>query len=153
MPQLKISSSSVSSGHASGPEGSILKIFPADKEMALKITRATRGFQAFQMLGGFLIVIGGIIMMVGYQGVIMHMVWFKIKMVVLLMIILNAIILGRPATKKLLFILRDPRTEPIASQSSPSAELFSIRRKIVLFYVLQLVFFLFIFILSSFKFN
>ena len=73
--------------------------------------------------GAILLLIGGIIMMIGYRGVIVHLLWFKIKLVIIVLIILNQLFQLMPAAQRL--------------QKAARA--------------LQLVFFIVIFFLSSYR--
>jgi len=121
---------------------------PGEKSNALIVLKATSRFQVLQMVGGALIVIGGMIMMIAYQGAIMHALWFKIKMVVLLAIIVNAFIIGRPAMNALKRLLAET-----SSNQAALGEIGKIKRKLNYFHTTQLTFFFVIFILTSFRFN
>lgn len=120
---------------------------PYDKDQALPIARATSRFRIAQAVGGGLIVAGGIAMMMAVHGVFMHQTWFKVKLVILGLLILNMIVVERPAAKRLKQFLFSGNVQPDA------ATLVSTRRRLILFNVLQLTLFLTIFIISSYKFN
>jgi hypothetical protein len=104
--------------------------------------------KALQMIGGLLTITGGIIMMVAFHGTIMHMLWFKIKMSVLVLIILNAIVTGRIA-KKIKFSLAPDQLDTQVGHYTTR----DMKWKLTLSYSFQLAFFLIIFVLSAFKFN
>jgi len=118
-------------------------IIPHGKEKAYPLFRVSKRINLLQGLGGLLIIAGGVTMMIALHGVVMYQSWFKIKSVLLGLIILNALFLLMPAGKKLRRLLTG--TSLYESDLSP------IRNRLLLFYVLQLSFFLLIFILSAFQ--
>lgn len=124
------------------------RFLPEEKSNALVIIKATARFQFLQMIGGVLIVLGGIMMMIAYRGTIMHTLWFRIKMVVLLAIILNAFVLGRPAMAALKSFLAETLSNHAAHDNMER-----IKRKLNYFHATQLAFFFIIFVLTAFRFN
>lgn len=123
--------------------GQLWKCLPDDKDQALTIVRATSRFRMAQAVGGGVIVLGGVIMMIAVHGAFMHQVWFKIKMGVLGLLIVNMIIVERPAARKLKKMLCGEDVSAMVAT----------RRRLTLFYLLQLGMFLFIFVVSAYKFN
>jgi|SRR6185312_2554828 len=123
------------------------KYLPYNKDQALPIVRATSRFRIAQAFGGVLIVVGGITMMMAVHGAFMHQTWFKVKLGILGLLILNMIVLERPAAKRLKQFLRSENAQP-----NP-VTLVATRRRLTLFNALQLGLFLVIFIISSYKFN
>lgn len=131
----------------------VWKFLPAEKNKAMVVENTISSFQLWQMLGGVLIVTGGVFMMIVYQHTIMQTLWFKIKMIVLLAIILNFVIIGRPALTKLKIILNDSNAETGSDSLFEPSKVFSIRRRVLFFHALQIAFFILIFILAAFRFN
>jgi len=125
------------------------KLFTNEKDKAAVLFNIISRFQVAQMIGGALIITGGITMMIAFHGVLMHATWFKIKMVMLLLIILNAALIFRPAVLELKQLLAAVHTEESGTQFKVSA----VKGKITVFYALQFIFFIVIFILSTFQFN
>lgn len=123
------------------------KYLPHNKDQALPIARATSRFRIAQAFGGVLIVVGGITMMMAVHGVFMHQTWFKVKLVMLGLLILNTIIVERPAARRLRRFLFSENVPP------DSTALLSTQRRLGLFNMFQLILFLGIFIISSYKFN
>jgi hypothetical protein len=123
------------------------KCLPYDRERALTIVRATARYRVAGFLGGLVIVVGGILMMTAVHGVFMHQVWFKVKMGILLLLIVNMLVLERPAGKRLRRMLYSDQ-EPVDYPALSAA-----RRGLFLFYLLQLGLFVLIFVFSVYKFN
>jgi len=92
-------------------------------------------------------------MMTALHGVVMYQSWFKIKLILLGLIILNALFVLMPAAKKLRRLLAGvlPQIDVPSNSTVLSGDLKPIRSRLLLFYVLQLSFFLLIFILSAFQ--
>jgi len=125
------------------------KLFTSEKDKAAVLFNIISRFQVAQMIGGALVITGGIIMMIAFHGVLMHAAWFKIKMTMLLLIILNAAFVARPAVLQLKQLLVPVQTGEAEAQFN----MLAVKRKITVFYALQFIFFLAIFILSAFQFN
>jgi len=123
------------------------KCLPYDRERALTIVRATARFRLVQAVGGGVILLGGILMMTAVHGAFMHQVWFRVKMGILLLLIVNMIVLERPAGKRLRRMLYNGQ-EPVDHPALSAA-----RKGLLLFYVIQLGLFLLIFVFSAYKFN
>ncbi len=92
--------------------------------------------------GTLLILLSGVGMMIATHGVFDTFLWFRIKMGMVLLVILNAIIFGRRQQTKLNKLLQ---------QEAPS--LAGIRKNLNIFHITQLVLFAIIYLLSTFKFN
>lgn len=137
-------------------------VIPFGKEKARPLFKAGKRINLLQGLGGLFIIAGGVTMMAALHGVVMYQSWFKMKLVLLGLIVLNALFVLMPAGKKLRRLLNralpehvvtpDSRVEP-AGQSPAvlSGDLAAIKSRMLIFYVLQLSFFLLIFILSAFQ--
>ena len=123
------------------------KCLPGDRDRALTIARATAPLRLAGVAGGIVIVLGGILMMTAVHGAFMHQVWFKIKMGILGLLIVNMIVVERPAGKKLRRLLHGD-AGPVDHLVMAAA-----KRRLLLFYLLQLGLFLVIFVISAYKFN
>jgi hypothetical protein len=120
-----------------------------EKERSFVILKGTASYPMLQLIGALIIVTGGIVMMLGYHGIIMRMLWFKMKLVLLALIVVSQLFLGRPAGKNLKKILLTSQNNNTVKQS----EIIDVNRKLRFFNSVQLALFLLIFILSSFRFG
>jgi hypothetical protein len=137
-------------------QGQLWKLILSDKERARLFVRSASGLNRVQMAGGALIITGGVLMMTALHGVVMSAFWFRIKLVLLGLIVLNAVVTLRPAGKKLRLLL----TTTVPSSDNERAARYAaseemavswVRRRMRLFYLLQFLFFLLILILSVFQ--
>ncbi|CAL1517463.1 hypothetical protein [Chitinophaga sp. MM2321] len=123
------------------------KVFASDKTKSPAMEDMLSGLQKIIGIGMLLILISGILMMVYMHQVWGEQTWFRVKMGILLLIIINGIIRRRMGTgwKKLL----------AGTPSDPGfdTKLSRMKSNITTVQVLQLLFFLVIFTLSVFKFN
>ncbi len=119
-----------------------------EKSKALLLIKTATRLRLLQIIGGIFILTGGIMMVSASHGFVTQQTWFKIKMIVLLLIVLNPFLIARPAAIKLLKTL-DHQKET----ASEAVAINGIKRKLNWFHILQLLFFLVIFILSAFRFN
>jgi uncharacterized membrane protein len=116
-----------------------------DKNNATPLIATAELFSRLQMLGGLLILVGGIMMMVAFQGLIAGQLWFKVKLFLLALLILNMSFIFRPGGKFLRRFLNAADPE--------KANLVKARQLLNLFFIAQSLIFLGIFILSVFRFN
>ncbi|HEY0678590.1 MAG TPA: hypothetical protein VGD17_09900 [Chitinophagaceae bacterium] len=118
-----------------------------DNSRALLLVKSVRRLRLLQIIGSILILAGGMMMLAVYKHQITQQTWFKIKMVILILIILNPFILARPAAKKLAKALNE-------NEELPGATIINgLRRKLNLYHIFQLLLFLIIFILSAYRIN
>ena len=75
------------------------KLLISEKEKAFMALRATDRYPALQATGAIVVLLGGVIMMIGYRGVIMQLLWFKIKLVVIALSNLNGAAPGQMSPK------------------------------------------------------
>ena len=116
------------------------KLLFTEKEKAFLMLKATDRYPVLQAAGAILILLGGVIMMIGYHGVIMQLLWFKIKLVVIALILLNQLLFGVSLTRKL-------------RRESDSTTIDATMKKLTIFNGAQIALFLLIFLLSSFRFS
>ena len=72
-------------------------VLAEDKNNASPLIATAELFSRLQILGGLLIIAGGVMMMIAFHGLIAGQLWFKIKLSLLLLLILNMPLIFRPA--------------------------------------------------------
>jgi len=124
------------------------KIFPNDidkHELTASIIYKVQKIVGFGMLA---ILISGVMMMYYLHEVWGAQIWFRIKIGIVLLVIINGLVIRRRLGLKLKQILTD-----IATGKNSETKNAAIKRNFMIFHLLQLLFFVIIFILSVFKFN
>jgi len=96
-------------------------------------------------IGGMLTILTGISMVALLHGIVEAHLWFRVKMILVLLIILNALLFARPQNRRLKRLL--------STTNEVNNELTSIKPRMDLYYTLQLVMLFSIFVLSVFKFD
>jgi hypothetical protein len=124
------------------------KVLPGDKAKGFTIEDLLYRLQRFMGIGMGVIIISGVIMMVYLHQVWGQQIWFRIKMGVLLLIIINGLGIRRSMGSKLKKLLSDE-----TSGESFYGKFSGLKRNITLVHSFQILFFLVIFALSIFKFN
>ena len=124
------------------------KQYEQDASKAIGVMVANAKVPRITMIGLLLLILSGMSMMIITQGAFGAQLWFKVKMIVLLIIIINAVILGR----KIRVVLKRLITEDTNNKET-KPELTSAKWKIRIFYLIQLSLIVTIFVLSVFKFN
>jgi len=109
------------------------------------LMKAAKAFSKWQALGGLFILLGGICMMIALQGLVMEQLWFKIKLVSLVLLVFNVPVTFRPGIARLHLFLS-------AGQANPS-DMIKAGKLLNIFYFVQFLLILNIFILSVFRFN
>jgi hypothetical protein len=104
-----------------------------------------------------LLILTGTGMVIELKSAITQALWFRIKMPLVLLVVLNGIVLARPATLRLKKLLLDLPANGERKQTSGSStpitdSIGHLRNRRRAFYILQLVLFVAIFVLSIFKF-
>ena len=116
---------------------------------------AVKGRAVFQALSKFpilfrigiiLIILSGVAMMAITRGVFGEQLWFRIKFALVIVVILNALIIGTRQSLRLRGILN-------ADISGNSVKIASVKSNLKLFHYAQLTFLFIILFLSVFKFN
>jgi hypothetical protein len=95
-------------------------------------------------IGGMLTILSGIAMVVTMHGAFVSQIWFQIKMILVLLIILNASFFARAQNKKLGKLLAAGNT---------TYQFSTIKSKMNLYYAIQCIFLMTIFVLSVFRFT
>lgn len=125
------------------------KLLAHQTDKAFVVLQAAFYYPRLQMVGVLLVLMGGVLMMLGYHGAVMHLLWFKIKLLLILAIVVSQWFMGMPAAKQFRRIL-------LAYQQDKLADINGLKngnKKLVVLGVLQLCLFLLIFILSAFRFT
>ncbi|HEY4208440.1 MAG TPA: DUF2269 family protein [Puia sp.] len=122
--------------------------YPRDKARAAALLPVLANFR-FLFAGAFiLLLISGIGMVAWSHGAFAEQLWFRVKMGVLLLIIVNGAIIGGRATRNL---RRAVEAELAGTREGQQSRTFKGRIRTV--HLLQLVLFVVIFVLSVYKFN
>jgi hypothetical protein len=116
-----------------------------DRQKSIVINSTTLLFGRLTGIGGAVTIISGFAMVTVLHGVIASQLWFKIKMILVLLIILNASFVARKQNKKLLQLL---------SANNTTTNVFdAVKLKMNIYYAVQFLLLIIIFALSVFKFN
>ena len=102
---------------------------------------------AFMAIGGFVLILSGVGMMAVTHGIFDTFLWFRIKMVILVFLILNIVLIGRRGRTKLRKAIIKANREGVGENIK------SLKSTVTNFQYAQLVFLLLIVLLSVFKFN
>lgn len=124
------------------------KQYKIDKQKALGIIETAAKFARLIPIGFILLLVSGVGMMAITHGAYGEQNWFRIKMILVVITVINGIAVGRRNGNK----LRRFVTAEMAGADAAVAIL-STRKKLVWFNAIQLLVFLAIFVLGVFKFN
>ena len=121
------------------------KYILSDRSKAITILETTAGLGRLIGIGAGLLILTGLAMVSIFKGGVTQMLWFKIKMVLVLLVILNGTLILQRGTKtlKALLLSDDPRSNDRIS---------TLKARLTIFHGLELLFFLLIFILSVLRF-
>jgi hypothetical protein len=122
------------------------KVYAGDKPQGLVLGNMTLKLQRFMGIGMLLIILSGVGMMYYLHQVWGQQLWFRVKMIILLLIIVNGLGLRRMVGSRLKRILS-------GDCQQFSEQLSGLRGKVLAIHYFQFVFFVIIFFLSVFKFN
>jgi hypothetical protein len=123
-------------------------LYAKDPQQGILIKQATKRLPILIFAGILLILLSGVGMMAATNGVFDTMLWFRIKMILVLFVILNSVINGRRLGGQLNRLLASG-----ISQSVDVQPMTRIRKGLNIFYISQMILFFIIFFLSTFKFN
>ena len=122
-------------------------LYTKDPQQGMLVRKMSDRLPLLIVAGIVLILLSGVGMMAATRGVFDTMLWFRIKMVLVLIVILNGILNGRRLGNRLNRLLAADAPRP-ADQP-----LNRLRSRLNLFHITQLTIFFLIFFLSAFKFN
>ncbi|QJB30828.1 hypothetical protein HF324_05415 [Chitinophaga oryzae] len=123
------------------------KIYATDRTRAVAILDLTARFPVAMGIGMLLLLVSGTIMMAQVHGVYGEQLWFRIKMVMFLLVIVNGI-MGRRLGLKM-----KPVLQSAASNENIGISLEPLKARLNLFYILQLLLLLAIFSCGVLKFT
>ena len=122
--------------------------YTQDKQKGVAIMQAISKLPVVAGTGLVLLIISGLMMMAATRGLYGQQLWFKIKMIVVILIIACFIFLKRRLEKRLRkWVLDD------IAHGSNTLQIGNLARKITYVHLFLLSFFIIIFILSAFRFN
>ena len=117
----------------------------ADRQRAIIINSTTLLFGQLTGIGGGVTIISGLAMVAVLHGAITSQLWFHIKMLLVLTIILNATFFARRLNKKL---------QQFLSANDTTINVFdAVKLKMNIYYAIQFILLIIIFVLSEFKFS
>jgi hypothetical protein len=121
------------------------KFIISDKQRAIAVLDTTAGLGRLIGIGGGLLIITGITMVIIFKGTVSQMLWFKIKMVLVLLVILNGIGILQRGTGRLRKMLDTGST-------ANNGQITALKSRLNTFHFLEIMLFLIIFILSVVRF-
>ena len=122
------------------------KILLTDQGRALTLLEGAAGLVPFIGAGALLLILSGTIMVVQLKSAVTQMLWFRVKMPLVILLVLNGVAVGRPLTMRLRKLLSPNGGRADLNLVRP------IRTRLKVVYVVQILLFLTIFVLSVFKF-
>ena len=122
----------------------ISKIFREEREKALGLLELMKKFAVLLGLGAALLIISGTGLLIINKGVFFHQLWFKIKLLLIVILILNGFLVGNRQELKLKKSMNGNGTK---SNEQIKKAIVNIR----VFYLTQMALFFIIIILAVFK--
>jgi hypothetical protein len=123
-------------------------LYDADRQKGLSAFRAYLKLQPYGFLGLGLLILTGITMLWLFQWTFISLLWFKIKLSLVVLIFVNGFTLGMTSTMKLQTLLSEE-----SKPGAPPPDVASIRKTTQAFQLIQLSLFFLIIVLSIFRFN
>jgi NADH:ubiquinone oxidoreductase subunit 6 (subunit J) len=120
------------------------KYLIADKQKAVTILEGPAKLPVLIGVGAALLILTGVGMVSIFRESVTSMLWFRVKMILVLLVLLNGIVLARPGAVKL-------RATLLQNAAQDNRRIEGLGKNLRTIYVLQLVLFLSIFILSVFR--
>jgi len=121
------------------------KYILSDRPKAIAILETTAGFASLIGIGAGLLILTGLGMVSIFKGGVTQMLWFKIKMVLVLLVILNGTLVLQRGSKNL-------RTLLLSDEPRSNGRISTLKARLTIFHSLELLLFLLIFILSILRF-
>jgi uncharacterized membrane protein len=123
----------------------VWKSIVQEKQRAIALGGIARFLPVLIRIGAALLIISGVAMVAIYHGTIAEQVWFRIKIALVVLIILNVVLLARPAETALKAVL--------FGEGAAANNIQALKRKFDRFYQVQFFLLIVIFVLSAFRFN
>lgn len=121
------------------------KYLLSDKPKAANMLEGAAGFPRLISLGALLLLVTGIGMVVLFKGVVAKMLWFKIKMLLVVLVGLNGALVIRRQEWKLKDLL-------LENGNGLNNRILALKRNMSVFHLIEIALFLIIFLLSVFQF-
>jgi hypothetical protein len=126
----------------------IWKLYDSNREQGLAAFRSIAKFRLVGIVGLLTLIVTGITMLYIFQWTLASMLWFKIKLSIVVLIFVNGFTLGRIQNEKLdKFLLAEGQLR--ASQIDAA----KLKRNLEIFNLTQLLLFVLIIIVSIFRFT
>lgn len=122
------------------------KLVNNQREQALGILETTTNYSRLAGIGAVLLIVTGMGMVAFLQGIPETQLWFRIKMIFVLLLVINSIFNGRRLDIKL-------RNAFKADSEAVTGEVLRLKGKLQMFYLMQLSFVLIIIFLTTYKFS
>jgi NADH:ubiquinone oxidoreductase subunit 6 (subunit J) len=120
------------------------KYLLADKQKAVTILEGPAKLPVLIGVGAALLILTGVGMVSIFRESVTSMLWFRVKMILVLLVLLNGIVLARPGAVRL-------KTTLLHNTEQDNRRIEGLGKNLRNIYILQLVLFLSIFILSVFR--
>jgi len=124
------------------------KLYYNNKEHGLSAFRAITKFRVFGIIGLMVLILTGLILLWLFNWTLGELLWFKIKMFIVVLLFVNGFTMGRITSEKLETLLRQ---EAGSTDLQPDTK--RLRRHLIIFHFTQLTLFTLIIILAVFRFN
>jgi hypothetical protein len=121
------------------------KYLTSDKVKALSILEGTDFFIRLIGIGGGLLILTGVGMVIVLKGAVTSMLWFKIKMILVLLVMVNGGAFMRKNAVNLKLLLS-------GNSGNDNGRILALKGRMTIFHSIQMILFLTIFILSVFRF-
>jgi hypothetical protein len=121
------------------------KYILSDRPKAITILETTAALGRLIGIGAALLILTGIGMVIIYKGTIAQMLWFKIKMVLVLLVILNGTLVLQRGGKTL-------RTLLVSNDAGTNDRISTLKARLTIFHSLELLLIFIIFVLSILRF-
>ena len=120
------------------------KVFETDKDKGLVLENFLHKLQRFLGIGMLVILVSGVVMMIKLHEVWGAQLWFRIKMGVLLLIIIDGLGLRRMVGSKL---------KKVVASNAVAENWNKVKRSFTAVQLIQMLLFIIIYVLSVFRFN
>jgi uncharacterized membrane protein YbjE (DUF340 family) len=124
------------------------KLYDKNKEQGLSAFEGIAKFQLVGIIGLLLLILSGITMLWVFHWTLGEQLWFRIKMILVLLLFVNGFTLGRTTTLKLRKLLKRKKDD---NDAKPQTN--RLRKNLQIFNLTQLSIFIVIIILAVFRFN
>lgn len=125
------------------------KLYENDKVLGVLAFRGISKFNLLGMLSVFVVILTGLGMLWTIHWSFWQLLWFKIKLSLVLLLFINGFTMGRIYNEKLTSLI----TQANDLTQKPSMDIAKLRRGLQTFQVVQLLIFLLIIIMVVFKFG